>query len=146
MTSVISPTPKGRNGTNVLILAGPTIHVPLCMMLTSVLFGFGTVVQVEQGGFPERPPNVVWWCVASPWAQTQLPGILSGLLLPCRWSKGGFEEASEGGWLAGRVNPRDSSPVTMLSPPAAAAAAKQQQAVLPVLQVSHSGFAFGWDY
>lgn len=54
-----------------------------------------------------------------------------------RWSKGGFEESSEGGLLAGRHNPRDSSPVTTLSPPAAAAgpAARQQQAVLPVLQV-----------
>lgn len=56
-----------------------------------------------------------------------------------RWSKGGFEEASEGGLLAGRPNPWDSSPVTTLSPPAAAAgpAAGQQQAVLPVLQVSY---------
>jgi hypothetical protein len=66
------------------------------------------------------------------------------LLLLFRWSKGGFEEASEGGWLAGRVNPRDSSPVTQLSPPAAAAGAKQQQTVLPVLQVSHSVIALGW--
>lgn len=60
-----------------------------------------------------------------------------------RWSKGGFEEASEGGLLVGRSNPRDSSPVTTLSPPAAAAgpAAGQQQAVLPVLQAAYDRLA-----